>query len=349
MIRKFFQGVLFMLLLVVLAAMGYGAWVYQQSGTLPFTLPGMEATFTPGPTFTPTVTPTPTPTPVTRPAVVANAYLPAGTLLTAEMLTEAPLPISTLPDDAAVHSTQVVGQLLREAVEAGQPIRLSNVVPPGHVIGKGSQFAQMLRPGEVAIAYPVRRDNSVAYAPRAGDLVDLIVTFLIVDVDVDFQSRLSNKVLVLSQNLETGDYAFYPAGELGRAHQDDFLAVPIYVVPSENQRPRMVAQLTVQNARVLYFGTSPIAPTPFPGAKPYPPDLAVLAVSPQDAVVLNFFMAQHAETTMVLRSALETTPQPEATIVPVTLNYIQEHYGVPLPAKWPYQLNPPFATPTPHP
>ncbi len=348
MIRKFFQGVLFMLLLIVLAVIGYGVWVYRQSGTLPFTIPGV-ARPTPLTTSTAAALPTPTPTPITQSAVVANTYLPAGTLLTTDMLTETQLPVSTLPSDVAASSAQVIGKVLSEPVEAGQPIRLSNVVSPGHVIGKGSEFAQMLQPGEVAIAYPVQRANSAAYAPRAGDLVDLIVTFLIADVDVNFQSRLSNKVLVLSQDLESGTYAFRPAGTLGRVLEDGFLAVPIYVVPSQDQRPRMVAQLTIQNARVLYFGTSLLAPTPVPGEKPYPPDLAVLAVSPQDAVMLNFFMARHAETTMVLRSALETTPQPEATIVPVTLNYIQEHYGVPLPAKQPYQINPSSLTPTPKP
>ncbi len=345
MVRKFFQGVLFMLLVLVLAAVGYGVWVYRQTGTVPFTLPGQP---TLGATPTPTNTPTPTPTPIMRPVVVLTRSLPAGALLTADDLTATQMPSKRVPDDAAATVSQVVGQLLREPLAVGQPVRLSQVSPRGEPIGRGSQLAQMLHPGEVAIAYPITRLDSVAYAPRPGDRVDIVVTFLFADLDVGFQSRLSNHVLILSQNLETGAYAFVPAGQLGRPSEDNFLGVPIYVVPGENQRPRMVAQLTVRGARVLYFARQAPSLTPQPTTTPQPTGLVVLALNPQDAVVLNFFMARQAATTFVLRSALETTATPEPTTIPVTLDYIQKHYGIPLPPQQPYQVNPsPQNTPQP--
>ena len=349
MVRKFFQGVLFMLLLLMLATVGYGAWIYRQTGIVPFTLPGTGIT-PGGPTLTPTITPTPTPTPVLLPAVIANFNLPAGTLLTEDMLTETDLPSGTLPDDAATDNEQLIGQLLREPVQAGEAVRLSNVVPRGQVVGKGSPLAQMLEPGEVAIAYPVSRLDSVAYAPRAGDRVDVIVTFLLTDIDPEFQSKLSNQVLLLSLDLDTRAYAFRPAGSLGRITEGNHLAVPVYVMPSEDQRPRMVAQMTLRGARVLYFGTSLTAPTPAPETAPAPPDVVILGVSPQDAVVLNFFMAQHAATTLVLESAQEGPSDFDPTTIPVTLEYIQEHFGVPLPPKLPQQVNPSDnTTPTPQP
>ncbi len=348
MVRKFLQGVLFMLLLVVLLIMGYGAWVYRQTGAVPFTFPGMPTTPA-GPTATPTITPTPTPTPVMQQAVVVNRNLPAGTLLTADDLTETRLPSKDLPPDAAVSAEQVVGKLLRDALKVGEPVRLSGVVPRGQPIGRGSQFASMLRPGEVAIAYPITRLDSVAYAPRPGDRVDVVVTFLFVDVDVDFQSQLSDHVLLLSRDVETGAYAFVPAGMLGRVIQDTHLFdEPVYVIPAEGQRPRMVAQLTIRGARVLYFGSSPLVPTAAPGATPSLPDMVVLAVSPQDAVVLNFFLARGASSSFTLRSAREAlTPQPQPTVVPVTLDYIQRHFGVVAPEHQPWQIVPSGATPTP--
>ncbi len=347
MVRKFLQGVLFLLLLVMLVAIGYGAWVYRQTGTLPFALPGVSAT-PGGPTSTPTTTPTPTPTPVMRPAVIVTSNLPAGTLLTEDLLEETQRPSKTLPDDTATSISQVVGQLLRAPLQAGEAVRLSNVIPRGHVVGKGSTLAGMLRPGEVAIAYPINRLSSVGYALRAGDVVDMVVTFLFVDIDINFQSQLSNHVLVLSYDWETRTYAFRPAGTLGRAEKDNNLAVPVYVIPAEGQRPRMVAQLTVQNARVLYIGRG-LGETPAPNTTPPPPDVVVLAVSPQDAVILNFFMARQAETSFVLRSARDANASPEPTTVPVTLDYIQKHFGIPLPPQRPYQLNvtPPTATPRP--
>ena len=347
MVRRIFQGILFVLLLLMLAAVVYGAWVYHQTGTLPLSFPGV-ATTPGGPTATPTITPTPTPTPVMRPAVVASTNLPAGTLLTADMLIEADLPSNTLPHDAVTHKMQVVGQLLREPLQAGEVVRLSNVVPRGQVIGKGSPLAQMLEPGEVAIAYPVSRLSSVAYAPRPGDTVDVVVTFLFTDTDLDFQSQLPNRVMVLSLDTETRTYAFRPAGTLGHITADNNFAVPIYVVPSEDQRPRMVALLSIHGARVLYFGTS-MAATPAADAATPPPDIVVLGVSPQDAVVLNFFMARQAATTLLLDSAQEGPTEHDPEAIPVTLDYIQEHFGVPLPPKLPQQVNPSGSTPTPRP
>jgi len=348
MLRKFFQGVLFMLLVVVLLAIGYGVWVYRQTGAMPFTLPGM-ANSPSGPTALPTITPTPTPTPVMQPVVIASRNLPAGTLLSADDLTETRLPSKDLPSDVATHTTQVVGKLLRDALKVGEPVRLSGVVPRGQPIGRGSQFAQMLHPGEVAIAYPITRLDSVAFAPRPGDRVDVVVTFLFVDVDADFQSQLSDRVLLLSRDAETGVYAFVPAGMLGRAVMDTHLFdEPVYVIPAEGQRPRMVAQLTVRGARVLYFGSSPLAPTPPPQATPPPPDMIVLAVSPQDAVVLNFFLARGAASTFALRSAMEEpTPQPQPTVVPVTLDYIRQNFGAVVPEHAPWQMLPSGPTPTP--
>ncbi len=347
MVRKFLQGVLFMLLLIMLAAVGYGAWVYRQTGSLPFALPGVSAT-PGGPTPTPTITPTPTPTPVMRPAVIVTTNLPAGALLTEEDLEETQRPSKDLPQDTATNISQVVGQLLRTPLQAGQPVRLSNVVPRGHVVGSGSTLAGMLQPGEVAIAYPISRLSSVGYALRAGDVVDMIVTFLFVDVDINFQSQLSNQVMVLSYDWETRTYAFRPAGTLGHVAENNNLTVPVYVVPQEGQRPRMVAQLTVRHARVLYVGRS-LVETPIPNTTPPPPDVVVLAVTPQDAVVLNFFMARQATTSFVLRSATETDTTPEPTPVPVTLEYIQKHFGIPLPPQKPYQLNISAPTATPRP
>ncbi len=346
MIRRFFQGVLFMLLVLVLAVVGYGVWVYRQTGAIPFALPGNQ--LAPRVTPTPTSTPKPTPTPVMRPVVVLTRSLPAGALLTPDDLTATQMPDGNVPDDAATAISQVVGRLLREPLAIGQPVRLGGLAPRGQPIGRGSQLAQMLHPGEVAIAYPITRLDSVAYAPRPGDRVDIVVTFLFTDLDVGFQSRLSNHVLILSQDVNTGAYAFVPAGQLGRPAEDNFLGVPIYVVPGKDRRPRMVAQLTVRGARVLYFAVSPPSPTPQPAATPRPDGLVVLALSPQDAVVLNFFMARRAATTFVLRSALETTATPAPAAIPVTLDYIQKHYGVPLPPQQPYQINPsPESTPQP--
>ncbi len=349
--RKFLQLLLTILLLAVTAIVLFAVWSYRVKGTLPFQLPGLpqSALYTP----TPTITPTPTPTPVMGKAVIATRPIAVGEKLGKENLKLAPIPQSEIPDGATADPRVLYGLLARRPISAGEVVTTKMAVPPGKVFGEGSLLAQMLKPGQVAIALPVKGAlATVGYAPRAGDLVDIVVTFTFVNLDQDFQTKLPNRVLVLGENVENHTYAFYPAAELGKlAKEDPAIAVPVYVIPAKGQRPRMVAQLTIQNARVLYFGHDlwPKTPVPTPEKTPRPapkptatpgpqkPDTMVLAVSPQDAVVLNYFIKRHALITLTLGSALGGHEQPLQT-VPVTLDYIVQNFGVPASAPFSSQL-----------
>jgi len=348
--RKFLRLLLTLLLLALTAIMGFAVWSYRVNGTLPFQLPGVPTPvlYTP----TPTVTPTPTPTPIMGKAVVASRAIARGEKFSEANLRIAAIPQAEIPDGALTDPRKIYGLLAREPIPAGTVITTDMGAPTGHILGSGSFTAQLLQPGQVAIAYPITGPlSAVGYAPRAGDVVDIIVTFLFTDLDLRFQSRLSDRVLVLTENLKTNSYAFIPAAEIGRlAKEDPVLAVPVYVIPNGKQRPRMVAQMAIRGARVLYFGHDlwPTTPAPTPastprtGKKPTPtpapskPDVMVLALSPQDALVLNFFMARQAITTLTLHSAFSQGQTPKT--VPVTLDYIIQHFGVPVPAPLPYQI-----------
>ncbi|MBN1146831.1 MAG: hypothetical protein JXA78_06220 [Anaerolineales bacterium] len=154
----------------------------------------------------------------------------------------------------------------------------------------GSESAVGIPPGQVAISLPIGRLTSVSYAPRPGDHVDVIGTFLFVDIDTDFQSKLPNHTgMVVAPgppdpetgepttlqltagvsslgkeglpNKETGERAapsVLPLGTFGRVEVDPVLGQAIYVHPSEDQRPRMVSQRLLQNATVLYVGDFPL-------------------------------------------------------------------------------------------
>ena len=137
-----------------------------------------------------------------------------------------------------------------------------------------------------------------------------------------------------------------------------------YSVPSEQQRPRMVSQALIQDAIVLQVGDFPLpeeeevqpTPTPEPGAEtggvvteegtpvaaatpepPPPPDIITLIVSPQDAVTLNYLIYSGAQLSLALRPANDASlAQTEA----VTLQYLLDVYGIPVPVKLPYGLEP---------
>src|SRR5690606_27681759 len=157
----------------------------------------------------------------------------------------------------------------------------------------GSDAAAILDPGRVAIAVPMDRITSVAYALQPGDRVDVIVSMLFVDIDQDFQTILPNTMITgryftgLETDPETGQDILTrelidPANEETVSFRaDEFdsrtmvgsdalsitgvqsittrddLIVPVVIEPSEQQRPRLVTQRTVTDAQIVWVGEFP--------------------------------------------------------------------------------------------
>ena len=115
-----------------------------------------------------------------------------------------------------------------------------------------------------------------------------------------------------------------------------------YVYPREPQRPRRVAQLTVQAAKVLRVGPwieIPSAqPTPTAEGEPPPPapppSIVTLAVDPQDALVLLWARQSEMYMELALRApeTEEARYQPEA----VTLQYMLARFNIAVPPKLEY-------------
>jgi pilus assembly protein CpaB len=218
-----------------------------------------------------------------------------------------------------------------------------------------------------AVSIPITRLSSAAFGIRGGDYVDVIVTMLLVDVDPANQSTLPNYtagVTMLGANQEPLLTARITSGgessRVGRAEQDTTLNLPLYLVPSEAQRPRLVTQMIMQNIQVLYVGTFPLpgesasdqtaAPTSgAPTATPQPanqqqtvsvtrPDIITVMVTPQDAVMLTYLVYSGAEINLTLRNPEDKTlgSQPDAA----TLEYLLTQYNIPVPKKLPYAVQP---------
>lgn len=145
-----------------------------------------------------------------------------------------------------------------------------------------------------------------------------------------------------------------------------------FSTPYENQRPRLATQITVRNALVMWIGNFPLdgrifrpAPTPTdagllnlpPTATPTEdfgpptptgdaeavtptedlPDLVTLAVTPQDAIVLTYFIEARLPITFALRSASTVALQETE---PVTLRFILERYNIRVPDKLTFAVEP---------
>jgi Flp pilus assembly protein CpaB len=311
----------------------------------------------------PEALPTPTPFPIVE-IVVAVQELPRGIRIPAENAVELrPWPAEAAPFNSLQSLDDVVGKIARTDIPRESPVlstmlvdNLRELADRGRV---GSDAAAVMPAGLVAVSVPMDRLTGVAYAIREGDYVDIILSMLFVDVDEEFQSIFPNKFTLVSID-ESGNIV--PQQGIEGRLDVGIGGAPVIVGPSEQQRPRLVTQRTVQSAWVLRVGDFPIegdyigaTPTPIPTptpageegtaeerppAAPTPkpaPDNITLAVSPQDAVVLVWAIEARIPITLALRSATDISQVPTQ---PVTLEYIMSNFNISAPERLPYALEP---------
>ena len=77
--------------------------------------------------------------------------------------------------------------------------------------------------------------------------------------------------------------------------------------------------------------------TPVPTPTPARPDIVTLAVTPQEAVVITYYVEAKIPVTLALRSATDTSRVPTDD---VTLEYLMGTYGIELPPRLPYSIEP---------
>ncbi len=257
----------------------------------------------------------------------------------------------------------VIGARAKYDLTAHTPLTSAIVVEKGET---GSVPSFEIPKGMVAISIPVSRLSSVSYGLQKGDHVNVIASLLVVDTDTNWQTELPNKTgfVVAPGPVDEGQTnitALLSSTDplityLGRIELDPTMNNPVYVVPSETQRPRLVSQTLIQDVVVLQMGnftqteaaaaptTEDVQPTPAGQeavAAPTPvaavADVATLIVSPQDAVTLNYLMLSNANLNLVLRSAGDDQ---RIDTEAVTLQFVFDQYRIPVPAKLPYSTNP---------
>jgi Flp pilus assembly protein CpaB len=289
--------------------------------------------------------------------VVAGQQIPKLATIDENMLSTVLLPESNVVSTMIRDKAQVVGKYAKYQLDQGHFITTADIATSALEVPQGgSEAARLIPNGMVAISIPMTRLGSAAYGVQDGDHVNLILTALFVDVDPGFQSILPNTAGSVTLAPGSGQQtASVAAGSpVGRTEIDPVLNAPIYVIPSEAQRPRMVSQMILQDIQVLHVGNFPQAgvqaapqPTPEPGATPAPtpaptrPDVVTLIVNPQDAVTLTYLMfsglQNGAQMTMVLRGADD---QSRVQTESATLQFLLSQYGITIPAKLSNAMNP---------
>lgn len=331
--------------------------------------------------------PTPTPTEALPEIVVAIQSIPRGAIIRPEMVALREWPPNALPFNAITDLEDVIGKHARTDLYIENPILTSMVVPDlADLAEVGSDIAAIIPQGRVAVAVPMDRLTSVAYAIQPGDHVDVIVSMLYVEIDNEFQSILPNDIHLINVSTdEDGNIVLLTSPPIeGRFETERFpfprfdptlltaqqvpVEWPAVISPSENPRPRLATQRTVQNALVLYVGDLPadgrifreVTPTPAPtptvegeeppiveeGPEGTPaqapeapprPDIVVLAVTPQQAVMITYMIEAHIPLTFALRAAADTS---QVVTDQVTLDYIMNEYNMSVPVKQDFAIEP---------
>jgi Flp pilus assembly protein CpaB len=295
--------------------------------------------------------PTPTPTPEIQfvDVVVADVYLPVGERVRNDIIR-----IERRPDDNVAvvggvtfsESDELVGRLVRTEISPGQEIlRPMLALSPSDLTDLGSDLSLYVDEGKVAISFPIDMFSGAAYAIRPGDLVDAIMTLRLVEVDEEFQTiRPNNWERVNEQSLLDGRAFLFPETSEGRLELIPTINTVAVIQPGggKDQIPRRTTQLTLQQMEVLWMGSwrdprkglsqefdadaqlstqkpaaseTGVRPTPVPKERPENrPDIVILSLSAQDALILKWALETGITIDLVLRAQGDTTPYITASV-----------------------------------
>jgi Flp pilus assembly protein CpaB len=314
-----------------LATIGAVAFLLLQGGGVP--------DITGEPTPTPGAQPESTGPPLTE-VIVALQPIGRGASFVAGSIGRRDWPANNVPPDIIADEAETIGKVAKTEIVQGQVIVRSMLA---ELAGAGEASFQ-IPPGRVAVAYPINRQTSVAYAVQPGDYVDVLITAFFVDVDEEFQTTLPNKLSFIVPELdpETGEDTgrFTLSNPIDEGRVELFSGdIPAIAFPREPQIPRRVAQLTVQAAKVIRVGPWIEPPPPPPPAEgeevptptPNLPDIITLAVTPQDALVLLWLRQSGIYNEIALRAAGEENA--DHLTEAVTLQYMLTRFNIAVPPK----------------
>lgn len=328
----------------------------------------------------------PTPTPIGEAEIVIAAQnISRGSVIPAEAVIVSPYPadykVETMLDDPG----QVVGRRARQDIARGVPITENMITQDaGDLLAVGSDAAFVIPAGFTAISIPMDRFSGVAYAARAGDQVDVLVSMLVVDLDPDFQSPTPNRSIFLfnssgdlltsfsclSISVDEGEFICEQAEStsvVGKIEFDETSGEDFFVVPSGPARPRLVTQRLIANATVLGVGNfalpeeeaEPVVVTPDQpegAGAPAAQQAAVVeqpAVEPPDIITLivepqdalALNWAMGAGVDMTLTLRSPNDPAADLDTDSMTLQALIDNYNIAVPSKLPYGLEPVLQAP----
>jgi Flp pilus assembly protein CpaB len=359
------------LLLLVVVAVFFFLQPGQETPEAVEGTPVIEGDVTPGAEEAASPTATEEAPPELVEVVVSFQTIPRGFRMTEEELTTDMRRAELVGDNVIRDVEDVVGRYARTDVFQGQTLTEDMFVGDPTLAGMEEYGPSSLIPsGFVAQAVPMDRLSSVAYGLAAGDLIDVMITFYVSEIDPEFQTLLENSAVFFLEgetDEETGEtqrniLILDPYGRVESLPNGD----DTWLTPSETQRPMRVS-IMVQAAKVIHVGPwtpeegpqiptatptpDPEAtPTPeagaVPTATPAPPDVVLLALSPQQQLLLRYAVETSADIDYALRNAGDGQIY---GVENVDITYLLQRFNIEVPVDFEYTLERVLATVTPTP
>jgi len=243
----------------------------------------------------PAATPPP-PTPVKEQVLVTSRGVALGTVLSPGDLTIVELPVELVPLNRLTDPEQAIGKVVMDSMVAGEMVLPHRLAEASNVVDR--TLAVDIGDDQVLLAFPILDLMSQLNILRKGDVVDIFVT--------------------LPATVETG------AGGEGEQKLFTFDAMQRVTLTA------IVIDIVAEGATVPTpppVLTPGAAQTPLPPPEPYrnttQPVALLLAMDPQDALVLKNLKDVGATFDLVLRSPTSTEL---FDTVPVTDEYLIERY-----------------------
>lgn len=308
----------------------------------------------------------PTPSNVVE-VVVSLQTVPRGYLMTEDILTTELRDAATVDFNVITDIEDVVGQYARDDIFQGETLTFLDLVDDITLIS-GTDFgpSSIIPPGFVAQAIPLNQISSVGYGISEGDHVDIMLLFRMYELDQEFQTLLPNDAaFYLEEQIQAAEelgqeapiviYGIEGIGRFEELATGDLAEVG----PNGPQRPTFVGVL-VQNAKVIQVGeyeppppitdllptaTPEVAegePTPTPPpdvaptATPAPPSVVLLALQPQQQLLLRYALEVGANVDMALRN---TDDGQLYAVDNVDLNFFLQRFNIEIPPNLDYTVD----------
>jgi len=248
--------------------------------------------------------PAPTPIPVTTEKVLITTHdIAIGSLLSADDVVQVDMPIELRPRDALKDVAEAVGRMVKVNLVANELVLGHHLADPTNA---SHDLAFVIGDNQVLVAFPSGDLMSGLGVLQPGDNIDILVSInqIVKVIPASGQTTTGQEDLTISK-LFTFD----------AMQRVVIQAIIADVVTEEGTAP--VAATVVKNAS----GTPVPTPTPNPGVRNVRAYL--LAVSPQDALVLKHLRDAGGNFDIVLRSPTSTEL---FELSPVLSDYLNDRY-----------------------